>query len=77
MDYSHIARILAILGVILLLAAAGFYLISRLDLPLGKLPGDLLLSRENYTCLIPLTSSLLISILLTILINLIASFLRK
>jgi len=77
MEYSQIARILAVLGVVLLIAAGGFYLISRINLPLGKLPGDILISRENFTCLVPLTSSLLISILLTILINLLVTILRK
>ena len=77
MDYSQIARILAVLGAVLLIAAGGFYLISRMDLPLGKLPGDIMISRDNFTCLVPLTSSLLISILLTILINLLVSILRK
>jgi hypothetical protein len=77
MDYNHIARILLVLGAILLFAGAGFYLLSRLNIPSGKIPGDLILIRENYTCLVPLTSSLIISILLTILINLIVLFLKK
>lgn len=77
MDLQHIARVLAILGVILLAAAGLIYLLGRLNLPLGRLPGDILIARENFTCAVPLVSSLLLSILLTILLNLLITFLRK
>jgi hypothetical protein len=77
MDYNQIARILLVLGALLLFAGAGFYLFSRLNLPSGKIPGDLLLIRENFTCLLPLTSSLIISIVLTVLINILVLLLKK
>jgi hypothetical protein len=77
MDYSQIARILAVLGALFLLAALGFYLFSRIDLPLGRLPGDILISRNNFSCVVPLTSSLIISIILSILINILVKILRK
>jgi predicted neutral ceramidase superfamily lipid hydrolase len=77
MDFNQIARVLAVLGVVFLVSAGVIYVFSRLDLPLGKLPGDILITRGNFTCAVPLVSSVLISILLTILLNLLISFLRK
>lgn len=77
MDLSNLARMLAVLGVILLLLAGGVYLFSRLDLPLGKLPGDIVIERENFTCFFPIVSSILLSIVLTLLINIVLRTLQK
>ena len=77
MDLVNIARILAVFGIVVLVTAGILYLISYFDIPLGNLPGDLLIKRENFTCVIPLISSLIVSVLLTILINLILSIFRK
>jgi hypothetical protein len=36
-------------------------------LPLGRLPGDIVIVRENFRLYFPLTSSILVSLVLTIL----------
>ena len=77
MDLVSIARILALFGITLLVVAGIFFLISQLNLPMGSLPGDLVIKRENFTCIFPLATSLVISVVLTLVINLIISFLRK
>jgi len=77
MDLMNIARMLAVFGLAVLVIAGILYLISYFDLPIGNLPGDLVIKRENFTCVVPLVSSLIISVLLTLLINLILSFFRK
>ena len=74
MDLMNIARMLAVFGIGLLLTAGLIYLAAQLNLPFGNLPGDLVFKRENSTCMIPIVSSLIISILLSLLINL---FLKK
>jgi hypothetical protein len=71
MDLMNIARVLAVFGLGLLVTAGVLYLIAQLNLPFGNLPGNFVIERENFTCVIPLISSLIVSILLTILINLI------
>ena len=76
-DLVNIARILAVFGIVVLVTAGILYLISYFDIPLGNLPGDLLIKRENFTCVIPLISSLIVSVVLTLLINLILSIFRK
>jgi hypothetical protein len=44
---------------------------------LGHLPGDIRIERPGFTCLVPLASSIIISILLTILLNIIARMINR
>lgn len=66
-----LGRLLIIIG--LLIAAAGLFLTlgERLSF-LGRLPGDFVLGRGNVRVYLPLTTSLLLSVLLTLVIALIA-----
>lgn len=74
---SSLARILVILGVALILAGGVVYLLGRLNLPLGRLPGDIRIQRENFTCIFPLTTMILLSIGLSILVNIVLRFLNR
>lgn len=62
-------------GVILL--GGGLWLAGRLGLPLGRLPGDIRLQFGSVTCVFPLASSILLSLLLTVGLNLLGRFLNK
>jgi hypothetical protein len=53
------------------IAAAGLLLLLFGRLGLGRLPGDILIRRENFVFYFPVVTTLLISVLLTLLINLI------
>ena len=77
MELSLLARIVALFGLILLIVAGILYLLDRLDLPLGNLPGDIKLKRGNFTCALPLVSSLIISVVLTVILNVVLYFLKK
>jgi hypothetical protein len=77
MELSLVARIIALFGLVLLVIAGILYLLDRFDLPLGNLPGDLELKRGNFTCAVPIVSSLIISVILTILLNVLIYFLNK
>ncbi|HXG42858.1 MAG TPA: DUF2905 domain-containing protein [Dehalococcoidia bacterium] len=54
---------LAVLGGVVLLA-------SRVPF-LGRLPGDILVQRDNFTFYFPLVTSILLSLVLTIVLNLV------
>lgn len=73
MDLPGIGRLLIGAGV--LLAAAGVLLVLAPRIPglrhLGRLPGDVLIERGNTTIFIPIVTSLVLSVLLTILLNVI------
>lgn len=64
---SELARILIIVGVALLLGGLLLLLASRLGINLGRLPGDFVFRRGNSTIYIPLMTSLLLSIVLSLL----------
>ncbi len=64
-------------GIVLFLVGGGLFLSSRLGLPLGHLPGDIRIEGRNGTFYFPLASSILISLILTVLWNIIARWLHK
>jgi hypothetical protein len=72
-DLSGAGRFLLVSG--LILAAVGALLILAPRLPgldrLGRLPGDFVIDRGPVTIFIPVVSSLVISVLLTVVLNLI------
>ncbi len=58
-----------------LLALAGLLLIFSPKIPfLGRLPGDLLVKRENFTFYFPLATSILLSVLLSLVLWLVRRF---
>ena len=59
-----------------LIAAAGVLLIISGRLGLGRLPGDIIIRRENFTFYFPLATMLLVSLLLTLLFNLLGRFFK-
>ena len=56
------SRLLIIFGVVLIAVGVLWLLISKLGL--GRLPGDIVLERENFRLYVPLATSLLISLVL-------------
>lgn len=70
----------ALLGLGILLAITGGVLLLFSRLPflsnLGHLPGDIRIEGQGFSCFIPLASMLLISVVLTILLNVILRILR-
>lgn len=61
---SPIAQLLVMLGVILVLAGLLWPLLQKSGL--GRLPGDIVVRRENFRFYFPLASSIVISLILTV-----------
>ena len=74
---ENIARYIMIGGIILFLIGGGVYLAAKLGLPLGRLPGDIRIEGENGSFYFPLTTSILLSVILTIVLNVIVRLFRK
>jgi hypothetical protein len=72
-----IARYLMFGGIALFLIGGGVYLAAKFGIPLGRLPGDIRIEGENGTFYFPLASSILVSVILTIVINVFIRLLRK
>ncbi|HSB66970.1 MAG TPA: DUF2905 domain-containing protein [Anaerolineales bacterium] len=73
----NIAKIFLIIGVIFLVVGGIIYFAGRLNLPLGKLPGDFTIQGKGYTCFFPLATSIVLSILLSIILFLISHFIGR
>ncbi len=73
---SDFARILIIIG--LVIAFSGFIILIAIRyFPwLGNLPGDIRIERENFRLYFPLATMILISILGTILLNIVIRIFR-
>jgi hypothetical protein len=63
------ARLLLTGGVILLILGGVFYLISQLGAGF-RLPGDIVYKKENFTFFFPVVTCIILSIVLTVLLNL-------
>ena len=64
-------------GVTIFLIGGGVYLAAKFGIPLGRLPGDIRIEGENGLFYFPVTTSILVSVVLTIVLNLISRFLQK
>ena len=60
------ARWLIILGIVLILAGLLWPWLGRLGL--GRLPGDIVIERENFRLYLPITTSILISAVLSLIL---------
>lgn len=65
-----LARILISIGLVLLLAGFVLFVLSRLGVSSLRLPGDIMVRRENFSIYFPITTMLLLSLVLTLLFNL-------
>lgn len=74
---ESISRYLMLGGIILFLIGGGMSLAAKFGIPLGRLPGDIRIEGENGSFYFPLTSSILASVILTVVLNLISRFLQK
>lgn len=57
------SRFLIVLGIIILLVGLAWPWLSKLGL--GRLPGDIVIRRENFSFYFPIVTSLLLSIVLS------------
>jgi hypothetical protein len=74
---ESLARYLMLGGLILFLLGGGLYLATKFGLPLGRLPGDIRIEGENGSFYFPVTTSILVSVVLTIVLNVIVRLLKK
>jgi hypothetical protein len=61
----YIGKLLVVLGVIVI-AVGGLLLFSGKIPYIGRLPGDILIQKKNYTFYFPLATSIIISLIITL-----------
>lgn len=70
---QHPAWLLIITGVLITLIGLGWLLAPSIPW-LGRLPGDVVVERENFRFYFPLTACILLSLLFTVLMGIIRYF---
>jgi hypothetical protein len=74
---NELGKLLLAIGAAVFVVGLVILVLPRLGLNIGRLPGDWEFSSGNLTCLVPLGTSIVLSILLTIGLNLLARFLNR
>ena len=74
---SDIGRILLILGAVILVTGVVFLVGGRLFPWLGRLPGDIRYESGNVKIFIPITTMILISVVGTIVLNILVRIFRR
>ena len=79
MDLNQIGRAILIMGVVLLVTGGLLMLVARIPAlrHLGNLPGDIRIQGEGFSCFFPLATMFILSILLTIVLNVIIRLINR
>ena len=72
-----IGRLLVLGGLVLILIGGALYMSARAGLPLGRLPGDIRIEWQGGGFYFPVVTSILLSVVLTVVLNLLVRFFRK
>jgi hypothetical protein len=75
-DLSGLGKSLLVLGAAVVLLGLVLLLVGKVGW-LGRLPGDIHIEREGFSCYVPFASMLLVSLVLTLLANLVLRLLRR
>lgn len=68
---AELGKAVLLMGVILVFLGLLLTFAERLPMPIGRLPGDIVIKRDGMTFYFPIVTSLLLSLILTIALNLI------
>lgn len=69
---ENIARLLISLGLVLLVLGSIIWFAAKVGgISIFRLPGDIYIKKENFTFYFPITTFLLLSLLITLIMNLI------
>ena len=76
MDIQTIGRIMLVVGIAIAIIGGLLLLLARLPF-FGHLPGDIRVERENFRLFFPLTSMILLSIVVSVVANIIIRFINR
>lgn len=74
---NSMTKALFLLGAVALMTSGLFWILGKTGIPLGRLPGDIHVTGEKSSFRFPIVTCIVISVALTVLINLILSIFRK
>ncbi|HXZ40017.1 MAG TPA: DUF2905 domain-containing protein [Terriglobales bacterium] len=71
---ADLGKLLVLLGAIIAVAGIALVLLSRTNLPLGRLPGDIIYRGKHTTFYFPIATSVLLSVLLSVVLYVLSRF---
>ena len=74
--FETVGKSLMIVGGVVIALGGLLWLLSKTPF-LGRLPGDIRIESPGFTCLVPLASSIILSLLLTVVLNIIVRLLNR
>lgn len=69
MNQTNLGKYLIIVGLIIVLIGLIIFVLTKAGLPLGKFPGDIHIKKEKFGIYFPIVTSIVISVVLTLLVN--------
>jgi hypothetical protein len=76
MNFTELGKWLAITGLGLALLCGVMWLLGHIPF-FGNLPGDIRLQTQNFGCFFPIVSLIVLSILVTIILNIVIRIVNK
>ena len=76
-EASSLGKWIIVFGIGIIVIGILVWGVGRLGLPLGRLPGDINIQRGNFNVYFPCATSIIVSIVLTVLLNLAVRFFRR
>jgi hypothetical protein len=79
MDFQSVGRILLIFGIVVAILGGLLMIFGQSSLlsKLGNLPGDVRIEGQGFSCFIPIGSMFIISLFLTIIINVVVRLINR
>jgi len=72
----ELGKSVIVIGIVIVLIGLLLTFSDKLPFSLGKLPGDIVYKKENFSFYFPLTTSIIVSVLLSFLFYLFGKFFR-
>ena len=73
---ADLGKALIFAGVLAIMAGLAFIFLGRANIPLGRLPGDIVYRGKNTTFYFPLATSILVSVVLSLVLYVIGRIRR-
>ena len=73
---SDLGKLLVLLGGVIVVVGVALIVLGRTNLPIGRLPGDIIYRGKNTTFYFPLATSIVLSVVLSVLLYVIGRLKR-
>jgi hypothetical protein len=73
---GDLGKLLIFFGAVLVVAGVALVVLGRMNLPLGRLPGDIVYRGKHTMVYLPLATSLLVSVVLSLVLYLVGRWRR-